>query len=62
MPFINTIHVFDWNGCLLYELISDHPIHEIWLDYVRNRLYTTNMDTDEVFYINLEKVIDSTFK
>ncbi|BBD45879.1 Hypothetical protein PEIBARAKI_5872 [Petrimonas sp. IBARAKI] len=62
LPFINTIHVFDWNGCLLYELISDHPIHEIWLDNVRNRLYTTNMDTDEVFYINLEKVIDSTFE
>jgi len=56
LPFLNTIYVFDWDGCLLYELVSDHPIHEIWLDNIRNRLYTTN--TDEVFYINLKEIIN----
>jgi hypothetical protein len=55
-PFINTIHVFDWHGKLLYELISDQAIYEIWLDPVRNRLYTTDMRTDDVFYLDLVEI------
>ncbi len=56
IPSVNTIHVFDWNGKWLYELITDQPIHEMWLDKVRNRLYTTNVATDEVFYLDLNEI------
>lgn len=58
IPFINTIHVFDWNGRWIQELITDHPVHEMCLDRVRNRLYTTNADTDEVFYLELDGLIN----
>jgi len=57
IPSVNIIHVFDWNGKWLYELITDQPVHEMWLDKVRNRLYTTNVETDEVFYLDLNEII-----
>jgi hypothetical protein len=54
LPFLNTIHVFDWNGKLLYELITDRPFfRSIWLDQVRNRLYTIDVSTDEVYYLDI---------
>ncbi|MDR1913078.1 MAG: TolB-like 6-bladed beta-propeller domain-containing protein [Clostridiales bacterium] len=54
MPLLNTIHVFDWNGKLLYELITDRPFfRSIWLDQIRNRLYTIDINTDEVYYLDL---------
>ena len=56
IPLINTIHVFDWNGRWLYELKTDLPIHEMWLDKIRNRLYTTNMNVDDVFYLDLNEI------
>jgi hypothetical protein len=56
VPYINTIHVFDWNGKIIHKLVTDHPVHEIWLDQVRNRLYTTNVSTDEVFYLDLNEL------
>jgi hypothetical protein len=55
IPPINTIHMLDWRGNLINEFITDHPIHEIWLDQVRNRLYSTNMTTGEVFYLDLSE-------
>lgn len=55
VPYINTIHVFDWHGKLIDELTVDHPVGEMWLDPVRNRLYTVNVSTDEVFYLDLNK-------
>jgi hypothetical protein len=54
-PSINTILMLDWHGNLINEFITDQPVHEIWLDQVRNRLYTTNMITDEVFYLDLNE-------
>ena len=51
-PFMNIIHIYDWNGKHLYELITDRAYARIWLDTVRNRLYTLD-DTDEVIYIDL---------
>jgi hypothetical protein len=57
MPLLNTIHVFDWNGKLLYELITDRPFfRSIWLDQVRNRLYTIDVNTDDVYYLDLDKL------
>ena len=57
LPFINTIHVFDWNGKLLYELVTDRPFfRSIWLDQVRNRLYTIDVKTDEVYYLDLDEL------
>ena len=51
-PFMNTIHIYDWNGKQLYELITDRAYARIWLDTVRNRLYTLDI-TDELIYIDL---------
>ncbi|MDR1454286.1 MAG: TolB-like 6-bladed beta-propeller domain-containing protein [Tannerella sp.] len=57
MPLLNTIHVFDWNGKLLYELITDRPFfRSIWLDQIRNRLYTIDVNTDEVYYLDLDEL------
>ena len=52
----NTIHVFDWQGRLLYELKTDQHFFEIWLCQVRNRLYTILWDNDEVYYIELNEL------
>ena len=56
IPFVNTIHVFDWNGKWLYELKTDLPVHEMWLDRIRNRLYTTNLNVDDVFCLDLNEL------
>ncbi len=55
-PLFNTIHVFDWNGKLLYELITDRSFFHVWVDQVRNRLYTTDINTDEVYYVDLREL------
>jgi len=55
-PFFNIIHVFDWRGKHLYELITDRSFLRIWLDQVRNRLYTINMNTDEIYYLDLDEL------
>jgi hypothetical protein len=55
IPPINTLLMLDWQGNLINEFIMDQPVHEIRLDPVRNRLYTTNMATDEVFYLDLNE-------
>ena len=55
-PFINTIHVFNWEGQMLYELKTDRTFFRIALDPVRNRLYTANLDTDEMYYIDLNEL------
>lgn len=56
IPPINIIHVYDWSGNWLYEIKTDLPVHEMWLDKVRNRLYTTNLNVDDVFYIDLNEI------
>lgn len=53
LPVFNTIHVFDWNGKLLSQLVTDQSFFRVWSDPVRKRLYTINMNTDEVYYIEL---------
>lgn len=54
LPLFNTIHVFDWNGKLLYKLVTDQSFFRVWSDPIRKRLYTINMNTDEVYYIDLK--------
>ena len=57
-PLINTIHVFDWNGKLLHELIADRPFYRsMWLDQIRNRLYSMDIDTDELYYLDLAELV-----
>lgn len=56
LPFFNTIHIFDWNGKLLHELITDKSFYRVWSDPVRKRLYTINMNTDEVYYLDLSEL------
>lgn len=53
----NTIHLYDWYGNHLYELIVDRDFSTIWLDPVRNRLYTIDFDTDEVCYLILDELL-----
>ncbi len=56
IPDLRTIYVFDWDGNLRYELQTDKTYLRIWVDPVRNRLYTQNHDTDEVYYIDLSEL------
>ena len=55
-PYINIIHVFDWNGKQLYELITDRSFFHIWVDQVRNRLYTIDMNIGDVYYLDLNEL------
>lgn len=34
-----------------------HTFFRVWSDPIRNRLYTINMNNDEVYYINLNEYI-----
>ena len=52
-PFINIIHVFNWEGKMLYKLKTDRMFFRIALDPIRNSVYTSNLDTDEMYYIDL---------
>lgn len=54
-PCIRLIHVFDWDGNLLYELETDRPFFRIALDPIRNRLYTADLNTDEMYYLDLNE-------
>lgn len=56
LPIFNTIHVFNWNGKLLYQLITDQSFFRVWSDPIRKRLYTINMNTDEVYYLELDEL------
>lgn len=56
LPLFNTIHIFDWNGRPLYKLVTDRSFFRVWSDPVRRRLYTINMNTDEVYYLNLDEL------
>lgn len=58
IPFINTIHIFDWHGNLVQKITTDRTIGEMALDRVRNRLYTMDAGTAEVFYLELDGLID----
>lgn len=55
-PMFNTIHIFDWDGKLLYNLQTDQSFFRVWVDPVRKRLYTINMSTDEVYYLDLTEL------
>lgn len=55
-PFINIIHVFNWNGEMIYEMNTDRVFFRIALDPIRNRLYTSDLDTDEMYYIDLNEL------
>jgi len=56
VPFFNIIHVFDWQGKQIYELITDQSFLRVWLDHVRNRLYTIDMNNDNVYYLDLNEL------
>jgi hypothetical protein len=55
-PFIDTIHIFNWQGKLLFELQADQSVDFIHLDQVRNRLYTSNFQTNDVYYLDLNEL------
>ena len=55
-PFVRIIHVFNWHGEMLYELKTDRTFFRIALDQVRNRLYTSEPDSDEIYYIDLNEL------
>ena len=41
---------------MIYELKTDRVFFRIALDPVRNRLYTADLDTDEMYYIDLNEL------
>ena len=56
VPLFNKIHIFDWSGKQLYELITDRSFFRVWVDQVRNRLYSIDINTDEVYYLDLNEL------
>jgi len=52
-----SIHVFDWNGTLLSVLKTDRTFARVWLDTVRNRLYTTDYESEEVYYLDMNDIM-----
>lgn len=57
IPYINTIHVFDWHGRLVQKVETDYDIDKMFLDTVRNRLYVTRPKADDIFYLSLDEVV-----
>ncbi len=56
LPLFNTIHVFDWSGKHIYELKTDRSFLRVSLDVVRNRLYTADLETDEIYCLELSEL------
>lgn len=56
LPLFNIVYVFDWDGKLLYKLITDRSFFRVWSDPTRKRLYTINMNTDEIYYLDLNEL------
>lgn len=56
LPKFDMIHVFDWEGNLLYKLRPDQSFYITWLDTARNRLYTRDWNTDEIYYLDLNEL------
>lgn len=57
IPYVNILHVFDWNGKLIQKIATDRDIDKMGLDVVRNRLYVTGPKVDEVFYLDLKEIL-----
>jgi hypothetical protein len=55
-PDIRTIHIYDWEGNQVYELITDRVFFRIYLDTVRNRLYTWDLTTGDAAYLDLNEL------
>lgn len=58
LPEFNEIHVFDWEGNLCYRLTTDRSFFVVSLDPVRNRLYTRDWNTDDIYYLDLNELCD----
>lgn len=56
LPIFNTIHVFDWSGKYLHELKTDRSFLRISLDEVKNRLYASDPETEEIYYLDLDEL------
>ncbi len=56
LPEINEIHVFDWDGNLCYKLTADRSFFVASLDPVRNRLYSRDWNTDDIYYLDLNEL------
>ena len=46
------IHVFDWNGNMLRQIILEHKAREIAIDHISGYLYTIN-EMEEIFRYKL---------
>ena len=55
-PNINTIHVYDWEGNQVYEIVTDRIFFRLSLDTVRNRLYTWDLETGDAAYLDLNEL------
>jgi hypothetical protein len=51
---MNIIHVYDWDGNLVQKIETDYSIGLMWIDPIRNRLYVTNPQIDDVLYLDLD--------
>lgn len=53
VPDIKTVHIYDWDGNQIYELFTDRVFFRIYLDPVKNRLYTWDLKTGDAAYLDL---------
>jgi hypothetical protein len=56
IPDSRIIHIYDWEGNQVYELTTDRPFFRIYLDPIRNRLYTSDISSSEVAYLDLNEL------
>lgn len=56
IPYVDMIHVFSWEGKLVQKIKTDIDIDKICLDRVKNRLYVTRPQLDDVYYLDLDEV------
>ena len=57
IPYVNTIHVFDWHGKLIQKLETDYDIDKMFLDTVRDRLCVTRPRADNIYCLDLAENI-----
>ena len=58
IPYVNTIHIFDWEGNFVQAVETDRGLDAMWIDPIRNRLYVTSPKVDDVFYLDLNGLFD----
>lgn len=58
IPTIDQMYIFDWEGNLRYKIKAKHSISDIYVDNINRILYTTSIDSDNIYYTELDNLIE----